>query len=161
MPYRGDWGADFGQVWAGQEVKLYAAPQQSGRSIGAKVEKVLLSCAIRAGETYEQARQRGGHTVVIGLYEGGTRIGWVAYAHVNPRVSQGAWVSRWGTTVGTVGSYHSNSCWTGVHLHIELTNETNYSCYNRGWRPGQQMYRTNFIGFLGGAYAYAPRQACP
>ncbi|SEP29515.1 M23 family metallopeptidase [Trujillonella endophytica] len=160
MPYTGDWGIDIGAS-AGQAVTLYAAPQQGGRSIGAKVERVTLACSARSGESYEQTRRRGGNTVVVGLYEGGTRIGWVTYAHVDPYVSQGQSINRWNTTIGTVGRYSANSCWTGPHLHVEMTNETNYSCYNRGWRPGQQMYRSNFIGFLGGAYASGTRQACP
>jgi hypothetical protein len=36
-----------------------------------------------------------------------------------------------------------------------------YACYNQGWKPGQGMYPTNFVGFVGGAYASGPRQACP
>lgn len=160
MPYRGDWGSDIGAS-AGQAVRLYAAPNESWRNITARVDNVALACGPRSGETYEQTRRRGGHVVVVGLYEGGTRVGWVTYTHVNPTVSKGQGISRWGTTVGTVGSYISNGCWTGVHLHLEMTNESNYSCYNRGWRPGQWMNPGNFIGFLGGAYAAGPRQACP
>lgn len=160
MPYRGDWGTDLG-VGAGQAVQLYAAPNETWRTITAKVEKVNLACAARSGETYQQTFNRGGHSVVVGLYEGATRIGWVTYTHVNANVSAGQWINRWGTQVGTVGQYASNSCWTGVHLHIEMTNESNYSCFNRGWGSGSAISKTNFIGFLGGAYRTAPRQACP
>ncbi|OKI64341.1 hypothetical protein [Micromonospora sp. CB01531] len=160
MPYAGDWSVDLG-VSAGQDVLLYAAPNETWRTISAKVETVVLACAARSGETYEQTRARGGNAVVVGLYEGSSRIGWVTYTHVNPTVGAGQWIGRWDTRVGTVGNYTSNSCWTGVHLHVEMTNETNYSCFNRGWGSGQAMSRTNFIGFLGGAYRTAPRQACP
>lgn len=160
MPYVGDWATDLG-VGAGQVVNLYAAPNDTWRTITAKVEKIPLACAVRSGETYQQTFARGGNTVVVGLYEGATRIGWVAYTHVNPSVSVGQWINRWGAAIGTVGSYTSNSCWTGVHLHIEMTNETNYSCFNKGWSSGQAMWKTNFVGFLGGAYRTAPRQACP
>lgn len=160
MPYRGDWGVDL-HVGAGQGVILYAAPNDTSRTITAKVEQVRLACSALPGESYQQTYNRGGNTVVVGIYEGSTRIGWVAYVHIVPSVSAGQWINRWGTQLGTVGSFTSNSCWTGVHLHVEMTNETNYSCYNKGWTSGQAMNRTNFIGFLGGAYRTAPRQPCP
>lgn len=160
MRYRGDWGTDLG-VGAGQSVHLYAAPKETWRRITAKVERVGLACAARSGETYRQTFNRGGNTVVVGLYEGASRVGWVAYTHVNPSVPAGRWINRWGTQIGTVGRYTPNSCWTGAHLHIEMTNETKYSCFNKGWRSGSAMRKSNFIGFLGGAYRTAPRQACP
>lgn len=161
MAHAGDWGADLGVREAGQDVLLYAAPNETSRTITAKVETVVLACGALSGETYEQTRARGGNAVVVGLYEGSTRIGWVTYTHVDPAVSAGHWISRWGTRVGTVGAYTANGCWTGVHLHVEMTNEANYSCFNRGWGSGQAMSRTNFIEFLGGAYRSAPRQPCP
>ncbi|MFP5346457.1 MAG: hypothetical protein ACLGIA_05470 [Actinomycetes bacterium] len=160
MPYVGDWAADLG-VGAGQPVNVYAAPNDSSRTITARVEQVGLSCAPRPGESYAQTLSRGGNAVVVAMYDGGTRIGWVTYTHVNPSVAAGQWINRWGAQVGTVGSYTPNSCWTGVHLHVEMTNETNYSCFNKGWQSGQAMSKSNFIGFLGGAYRTAPRQACP
>jgi hypothetical protein len=113
------------------------------------------------GETYAQTRGRGGDAVRVGIYDGGTRVGTVTYVHVNAAVSGGQAISRWGGVVGTVGSYRSNPCWRGRHLHAELYNDVNYACYNRGWRSGQRMSVTNFIGYLGGAFASAPRQACP
>lgn len=160
MPYAGDWAADLG-AGAGQAVNLYAAPNDTWRTITAKVERVVLSCAPRSGETYQQTLSRGGNAVVVGVYENQTRVGWLTYTHVNPSVSPGQWINRWGAQVGTVGSYTPNSCWTGAHLHMEMTNESNYSCFNRGWHSGQPMSKSNFVGFLGGAYRTAPRQACP
>lgn len=153
--YRGDWGYDQRGVSAGEDVYLYAAPRDSrlGRSIKAKVERVVNSC--RSGY--------GGKTVMIGLYKGGTRSGTVAYAHVDPTSAMraGAYISRWGTKIGDAGNYRRSSCWDGAHVHIELLSDTNYACYNKGWRPGQRMYKTNFIGYVGGSFARAPRRPCP
>lgn len=154
--YRGDWGYDQRGVSAGEDVFLYAAPQDSrlGSSIRAKVERVVNSCS---GSVY------GGKTVVIGLYNSSTRSGTVAYAHVAPTsaMTAGAYISRWGTKIGDANSYRKSSCWEGVHVHIELLSDTNYACYNKGWRPGQTMYKTNFIGYVGGSFATAPRRSCP
>lgn len=160
MPYRGDWGVDL-QVGAGQQVYLYAAPQASGYNVRAKVEVRALACGARSGETWDQTRRRGGELVVVGLYANGVRSGWVAYLHINPVVSQGQWIDRWGTHLGTVGSYTSNTCWDGAHLHLEITNDTHYSCYNRGYRPSHYMWRTNFVGLVGGARVSGVRQGCP
>jgi hypothetical protein len=161
MPYRGDWGVDLQGVSAGNSVRLYAAPRSSSTAVRAKVETVRNACAARSGESSAQTAARGGKVVVVGIYANGSRVGWVSYAHVQPSVSSGQWINRWGTQIGTVGRYTSNSCWRGVHLHFEMTNQSDYSCYNRGWRPGQAISRTNFMGFVGGRYATSPRTACP
>jgi hypothetical protein len=162
-PYPGDFGFDQQNVAPDATVRVYAAPQDpniAGR-INARIESVGLACRAEPGETYAQTRGRGGDAVRVGIYDGGTRVGTVTYVHVNAAVSGGQAISRWGGVVGTVGSYRSNPCWRGRHLHAELYNDVNYACYNRGWRSGQRMSVTNFIGYLGGAFASAPRQACP
>ena len=150
----GDWAADLQHVAVGQPVVLYAAPQNTSLSVTAKVAAVGPACG-------SGVIAYGGYRVTVNLYTGSTYIGSVTYAHINPKVSQGQVISRWGTTLGTVGSYTSNSCWGGVHVHVQLYSAHNYACYNRGWHPGQQMYAKNFIGFIGGNYASGPRQACP
>lgn len=160
MPYVGDLGLDQQNIAKDAAVNLYVAPQ-NGENISTYVEKVTYACAARSGESASARLARGGRTVVVGVYNGSTRLGWVTYAHINSRVSQGTWIGRWGTTIGTVGTYTSNSCWTGRHLHLELTNQKGYACVNKGWKPGQAMKRTNFVGFIGGSYASGPRQTCP
>jgi hypothetical protein len=161
-PYRGDFGIDQQNV-STPEIVLYAAPRDPnlGSQIRAKVDGIGLACAVRAGETYEATRRRGGNYLKIGIYHGTTRVGTVTYVHVNPAVSVGQWVNRWGSHIANVGSYTSNSCWTGRHLHLELYNDVNYACYNRSWRPGQQMYRSNFVGYLGGSFVSGAQQGCP
>jgi hypothetical protein len=155
-PYPGDFAVDLQGVPANRVVRLYAAPSNTSlnNQIRARVERVVPACA--SGRIAD-----GGHAVVVGIYQNSTKIGTVKYVHVNPTVTAGQWINRWGTQIGTVGSYQSNSCWTGVHLHLEMTNWHHYACYNRGWSPGQQVNATNFIGFLGGDFARAPRRACP
>jgi hypothetical protein len=152
--YGGDWSADLQSVAVGAPVVLYAAPQDGQTAVNAVVEVVRPACA--SGVIAD-----GGYRVTVGLFTGGTKIGTVTYAHVNPSVNQGATVSRWNTQLGVVGNYRSSSCWTGPHVHVEMYSQHNYACYNRGWAPGQAMNPTNFIGFTGGAYASAQRSACP
>ena len=154
--YRGDFGIDQQSVGAGAGVTLYAAPQNSNlnNQIRAVVQEVQLACGSRNAAD-------GGHAVTVAIYHGATKIGTIAYVHVNPRVRRGQTINRWGTVIGTVGSYRRNACWNGVHLHMELLSMTNYACFNKGWKPGQRMRKTNFVGFLGGSFASAPRRACP
>ena len=154
--YPGDFGFDQQSVAAGAGVTLYAAPQNSklNNRIRAVVQDVQLACRSRNAAD-------GGYTVTVAIYNGSTKIGTIAYVHVDPRVSRGQTIKRWGTVIGTVGSYRSNGCWGGVHLHMELMSMTNYACFNKGWKPGQRMRKTNFVGYLGGSFASAPRRACP
>jgi len=152
--YGGDWSADLQSVSVGAPVLLYAAPQNGTTPVNAVVEVVRPACA--SGVVAD-----GGYRVTVGLFTGGTKIGTATYAHINPSVSQGATISRWNTQLGVVGNYRSSSCWRGPHVHVELFSQHNYACYNRGWAPGQAMSPTNFIGFIGGAFASGPRAACP
>lgn len=152
------WATDVGNVPVGTAVHLYAAPQVSSTSVTARVQTVTPACA-------SGVVSQGGYVVVVVFYSGSTKVGYAAFAHVNPSVATGQTISRWGTTLGTVGSYSRNSCWTGVHTHIELGNVHNYSCFNKGWAPGNpwgsHMNATNFIGFIGGDRTSGPRQHCP
>jgi hypothetical protein len=36
-----------------------------------------------------------------------------------------------------------------------MYSQNNYACYNRTWARREAMQPTNFIGFIGGAYAFA------
>ena len=154
LPYGGDWSVDLQGVGAGAGVYVYAAPQTGGLSITARVEIVRAACA--SGNIAD-----GGYRVTVGFYNGSTKIGTATYAHINPSVSQGATIGRWGTLLGTVGSYNWSSCWQGVHVHYEMYSQVNYACYNRGWTPGMTLNPTNFLGFIGGSYATGKRQPCP
>ena len=153
-PYGGDWSADLQSVSANAPVVLYAAPQVSSVAIRAVVETVRPACA-------SGVISQGGHRVTVAFYTGSTKIGTATYAHINPSVAQGATISRWGTTLGTVGTYTTSSCWDGRHVHFEMYSQLNYACYNRGWTPGQRMSPTNFVGYTGGAFASGIRQPCP
>lgn len=158
------WATDL-QVSSGSGVYLYAAPKTTSLNsrIGAKVESVAPSCSTGVVS-------QGGYRVIVGIYlDKKRRIGQMAYTHINPVSGlSGKWVNRWGTKLGTVGSYSGTNtgCWTGVHLHIEMASTSGYACFNKGWKassiPSQSsaMKRSNFIGFIGGAYA-GPRKACP
>jgi hypothetical protein len=162
-PWGGDWAYDQQNIGAGTSVNLYAAPQNTAynNQISARVEAVGLACLPGSGESAASTASRGGYAVKIAIYHASARVGTVTYAHVNPTVRAGQAVGRWGSRIGTVGSYVTNRCWDGVHTHIELYNEHNYACFNRTFSPGQRMNATNFIGFLGGSYAGRPRQPCP
>lgn len=154
IPYGGDWSADFQSVPSGTPVVLYAAPQDGATPITARVEIVRPACA-------SGVISQGGYRVTVGFFTGATKIGTATYAHVNPTVGQGATINRWGTQLGTVGSYTHNSCWMGSHVHFEMYSQQNYACFNRTWAPGQRMNPTNFVGFIGGSYAFGQRQPCP
>ena len=90
-------------------------------------------------------------------------IGSATYAHVEPTVSEGAWINRWETQIGTVGGGYrtASGCWGGPHVHFQMYSEHNYACYNKDWHPSQWMGVHEFVGFVGGSYASGPRQACP
>lgn len=147
----GDWAVDIRGATAGEAVYLYAAPQQEGVSITAKVEYVGAACQ----------SANGGSQVRVAFYNGSTKVGRATYAHVVSSVSTGQTINRWGTKLGTVWSGSPSSCWTGPHVHFQLYSEANYACYNKGWRPGQVMHKSNFVGYTGGNFASGPRKACP
>jgi len=152
-----DWAADDQGVVQNEPVMLFAAPVNGGYTVSAHIDTVGPACA-------SGVISQGGYRVTVGIYAGSTKIGTVTYAHINPLVSAGQWVSRWGTEIGTVGGkYTVGACWTGVHVHIEMANRHNYSCFSNIFvkYPGAKLTQTNFQGYLGGDYASGPRQACP
>jgi hypothetical protein len=155
ISYGGDWSVDLPTA-SGQDVNLYAAPQYSSLAVTTVVEKVAPAC--RSGLISD-----GGYQVVVGIYNGSTKIGKAIYAHINPTVSVGQTIPRWGTRLGTIGSYthNANGCWDGEHVHFELYSQKNYACFNKGYALQQAVYRTNFIGYTGGNFANHQRAACP
>lgn len=162
-PGPGDWGFDEVGVTEGQSVYLYAAPRDTrlNNAISAIVQSVAPICGRRAGESRASQLARGGYAVTVAIYSRSTKVGTVTYGHVQPKVRQGQRISRWGARIGTIGKYRGNGCWDGVHLHMELYNQTRYACYNGAYTRGHRMRRGNYIGYLGGAFASGPRQACP
>jgi len=148
----GDFAVDLGAP-AGTTAVVYAAPQNGSMPVQAVVDRVAPACA--SGKPAD-----GGYAVTVAFNSNGTRIGSATYAHINPSVSAGTVISRWGTAVGTVGTYHWNNCWQGAHLHFQLYSEHHYACYNRGWQPRNWMNPSNFLGFTGGNVASGPRRAC-
>ncbi len=177
-PYVGDWAADLQGVTTSTPVKVFAAPQNTALTITAKVVNVTYACAARSGETSAQRLARGGRAVVVGFYNGSTKIGTAKYVHINPvsGITTGATISRWNKTIGypflkssTVNSY---GCWYGIHVHFEMTSWLHYACYNKGYYPRptslsdlthspSTIHESNFVGFIGGNYASAPRKMCP
>lgn len=152
---KSDWAADLQSVPEGRRVVLYAAPQNAGYEVQAHVDKVKAACA-------SGVIKDGGYQVQIGLYVNGLKIGSVTYAHIQPSVSEGQWISRWGTQVGTVGSYKKSTCWAGTHVHVELSSRKNYACYSNVFQgKAWGISEANFVGFVGGGYASGARKPCP
>lgn len=163
-PYVGDVGWDMQNVPYNAPVKVYAAPQDTryNNSVVATVARVLPACATRSGESYSQTIARGGYAVVVQFSINGTQVGTVKYVHLGSvSVRGGQTISRWGAQIGTVGTFPSNSCNTGRHLHMELMNFSKYACATRGFAPGQAVRETNFVGFIGGWRVSGPQQSCP
>jgi hypothetical protein len=166
-----DWAMDYYAI-AGTPVKLFAAPKDNRLNdrITARVLDVRPTCAPRAGERLVDQVARGGYAVFVGIFDGDMRVGTIAYGHVNPAFSttyRGGLV-RWGGDIGTVGRYARNSCWdvgvsTGHHVHLELSNESPslLACYRPGVPQNATLAAKEYVGYLGGAFATARKQACP
>lgn len=169
--YKHDWAIDYYAV-AGTPVRVYAAPKDGslGSRVTARVLLVRAACATGV-------IGYGGYQVQVGFYDGTVRVGSVTYAHVNPDfngdgvtnstdVNFRGGISRWGGYIGKVGAYTRNSCWdvsgsSGHHLHMEFANVKNYSCYRPGVPQGATLKASEYVGYLGGAFAAATRRACP
>ncbi len=166
-----DWALDYYAV-AGTSVKVYVAPKDSrlASRITTQVLDVQPTCAAVAGETASQRIARGGYVVFVGVFDSGLRVGTVAYAHVNPAfaTSYRGTLNRWGGVVGTVGQYTYNKCWqvsvsTGHHVHMEFSNEnpTYMACYRPNVPQNATLAVSEYMGYLGGAFATTRQQACP
>jgi hypothetical protein len=158
-----DWAVDLPRISSGDRgVYLYAAPSNGayGTRVTARVEQIVDNSACRLGG--------GGDFVTIGIYYNGRRYGHATYAHLdrNPSLYVGRWIPRWGAWLGNVAwlsraASGGSNCWTGPHVHFEMRAETDYSCWNRGYRyAGYPIRRTNFLGFISGPLARVAR-ACP
>lgn len=140
-----DWSVDIGAV-AGAAVKLYAAPRYSEQTVTARIDQIGSAC--RSGYA------AGGSFVQVGFYNGsGTRLGSASYGHINPSVTVGQVIPRWGSTLGTVGKYATSSCWDGSHVHFEMFSNGagNYACWNKGYGRsyGYVLNPSNFLGYTG------------
>ncbi|HSW81517.1 MAG TPA: hypothetical protein VLG40_03910 [Candidatus Saccharimonas sp.] len=149
---QGDWASDIATP-AGTQVVTYIAPQNGGYTVSTRVDQIGSACVGGGGASF----------VNVGIYVNGGKVGSVSYAHLNPSVSVGQWISRWGAVVGTVagGLPVNGDCWTGPHTHVQMYNVHNYSCFNRGYSIGSWLNPSNFIGFVGGNRVSGARQACP
>ena len=138
----------------GTKVYLYAAPQVAGTSITAKVDKV--------GVPVRSPRQCGLAVVDRSAHRLDALARSAGDVANRPTLDHRRKVG----SIGTVGGgYAVSSCWRGVHLHVEMGNAHNFSCYNGGFHFGHPwgdtIHRTNFIGFVGGQRTTASRQPCP
>lgn len=157
-----DWSVDLSSIPNDDRgVYLYVAPSNStyNNKVTTKVLQIVDDQACRYGG--------GGDLVTIGVYYNGTLYGRVTYAHID-RVSTlkvGQTVGRWGTKLGNASNLTpktsgGSGCWTGRHVHFEMRAETQYSCWNKGYKTGQGLSRTNFVGFISGPLKTSAR-ACP
>jgi hypothetical protein len=154
-----DWAVDLTNVGSDRAVYIYAAPNDTSLNdrISATVTQITASC--RNGG--------GGQMITVEFYlDGSLPVGSATYAHLDldPSMYVGRPVSRWGTYLGQAGNSFASdpNCWTGPHVHLELRSDRHYACWNRGYSdPGHPLYRTNFVGFVGGDYAGDRHQPCP
>ena len=102
--YKHDWAMDF-YAAAGTQVRLYAAPRNTAQNSSITAKVLIVKPACGSGII-----ANGGHVVIVGIFDQGVRIGSIAYAHVNPAVSTGQTIPRWGGYIGTIGKYTKNSC---------------------------------------------------
>jgi hypothetical protein len=151
--YGGDWSIDLRKE-ASSSVYLYAAPQHTRDSVTAKVERVSEACA---------NGNQGGKVVRVGVYVNGKSIGTIAYSHVVTSLKKDDKIDRWGGKIGTLFSttVKNDQCWTGPHLHLEVSSKKGYSCYNKGLLPSAKFSEKDFIGFVSGARASSRKKSCP
>jgi hypothetical protein len=176
-PYGGQWSVDIASGTT-QTVKVYAAADsQRDPHLSARIENVNYACAAswwdsRNGASPSQTKanrlSRGGKVVRVGIYYDSTLIGRVWYAHVDTSRDIGNYndaVSRWGGSVGTMGTYTVNynttsgrTCWDGKHAHIDIANISGRSCYWSGLTQGRGRSANDYIGYVG---YNSPTAACP
>ncbi len=136
--YYGDWATD-----------VYAA---DGTAV-----KLKVSSSDGPLSFYWIARPNGtcGQRTVIGVKVNGIDVGSIYYEHLNGAVTSGNITN--GMTVGYVHDWQG--CNPGPHVHIELRNTSNYSCYTDNGKPGVTLSAGDSIGLLGSSNT-AARQAC-
>jgi len=159
-----DWAVDLSGTGTGTgaPVRLYVAPSNSAYNnrVTTRISQIIDNSACRLGG--------GGDLVTVTIRFDGAVVGQATYAHIDRTASLrvGQTVSRWGTQLGTVSALGGSAtggsnCWTGPHVHAELRASTNYSCWNRGYRTGQALSRSNFIGFVTGPALAGTARPCP
>ncbi len=140
-PAGGDWGTD-----------LYAE-EGSAVKLDIPIVTGALTFSWRASTT------SCGQATGVNINVDGTTIGWQYYAHLANAVTTGTITN--GMTLGTVHDWvvANVHCNPGVHVHTELKNTTNYSCYVDNGQAGVTLsYDTNFA-VLGSSNTGA-KQAC-
>ncbi|ELR71160.1 glycoside hydrolase, family 85 [Fulvivirga imtechensis AK7] len=169
----GDWSGDFwldnGNTSAdfGNFISCYKdvyldvnAIQYPGGTAPQAVKARLLSNGYAcANQNYNS----GGYTQqweIIGVHNGVEyQLGWILYAHLasNLVYSPGTVLNLSGPVkIGTTFSTGSaNGCWGSCHLHIELFNHRNWSCYDVN-PPATQASRIGILGGLGSSVVNCP-----
>lgn len=123
-PYGGNWSVDlYGAEET--EVRIHALNPTGG-------------LRIQVAEVYPTPTNSGldcGTNVKINILVGGQMIGWVQYGHLDEvSVQQGRRIAN-GTLLGVLRWWEKSAdCYDvetneGVHTHLEVSNESNASCY--------------------------------
>jgi hypothetical protein len=97
-----------------------------------------------------------GQRTVIAVYVDGTPVGSVYYEHLSSAVKSGPAPTN-GMVVGYVHDW--GGCNPGPHIHIELKNTSNYSCWTDHGHPGTFLAQGEPLGVLGSSNT-GPQQAC-
>lgn len=184
QPYGEHWSVDI-QRSTSATARLYVAVDSArDPRVTTRIRSVDYACARRTqpdGQLESRSEQlsRGGKVITVGVFydyvdssNQGTRIGTLYFAHVDTDLAVGTYnnsVSRWGGSVGTVGSYNANpswlspvyrvnygsgtrACWTGRHLHLGFRNNTSTpSCWWSGLTTANRSVTTGTDG-VGGTY---------
>jgi len=136
--YYGDWATDL-YAAAGTAVK-FEVPYATGALSYSWVSVTDGSC---------------GQRTVIAINVDGVAVGSVYYEHLSSAVKSGT-ISN-GMVVGYVHDW--GGCNPGPHVHIELKNSGNFSCYADNGSPGTTLNEGTSLGVLGSTNT-GERQAC-
>ena len=104
-----------------------------------------------------------GNSLKMDVFVGGTKVGWIFFAHFNP-VRAGTDISDPqpvnGMTLGTMHYFAGADCNPGPHLHIEMSNNfTTFSCWTDNGQPGVTLADGAPVGMLGSSNT-GPKQPC-
>jgi hypothetical protein len=105
-----------------------------------------------------------GNSSKMDVFVNGTRVGWIFFAHF--RGGRGTNTSDPQPTNGmTLGTMHDfdpvteNGCNDGPHVHVEMYNYVNYSCWTDNGQPGITLDEGAPVGMLGSPNT-AAKQPC-
>lgn len=88
-----------------------------------------------------------GRGIVLNVIVNGVTVGSIDFEHLD-NISAGPYVN--GMTIGTLTSESLNvNCYSVRHVHVEMKNETNYSCWADKGAPGTSLSESDPIGILG------------